>query len=182
MTSTDPHPRRRGWRWLRRLAIGLVVVVALVNVGGWLRGQAQWGPFSGQLVDEETGAPIAGAHVMVSWDRRLPTPTGDGGRSFLDAVETVTNSEGRFELAGRPRYWELFATRPAVGAFAPGYSAWGQDVTPPDGVPVVDPPVIKMRPQKTREERCRQQSIPVLHDRAPLFRRAIDEYILGLTC
>ncbi len=182
MTSTDPHPRRRGWRWLRRLAIGLVVVVALVNVGGWLRGQAQWGPFSGQLVDEETGAPIAGAHVMVSWDRRLPTPTGDGGRSFLDAVETVTNGEGRFELAGRPRYWELFATRPAVGAFAPGYSAWGQDVTPPDGVPFVDPTVIKMRPQKTQEERCRQQPIPVLHDRAPLFRRAIDEYILGLTC
>lgn len=115
MTSTDPHPRRRGWRWLRRLAIGLVVVVALVNVGGWLRGQAQWGPFSGQLVDEETGAPIAGAHVMVSWDRRLPTPTGDGGRSFLDAVETVTNSEGRFELAGRPRYWELFARDPRSG-------------------------------------------------------------------
>lgn len=184
MTSTDPHPRRRGSRWLRRLAIGLVAVVVLLIVGGWLRGQAQWGPFRGQLVDEETGAPIAGAHVMVSWDRRLPTPTGDGGRSFLDAVETVTSSEGRFELAGRPRYWELFATRPAVGMFAPGYVASGREVIPPDGVPFVDPTVIKMRPLKTRQERCLPQNragVP-LHGETPRFRDAIYAYDRALRC
>ncbi len=184
MTSTDARPPRRGWRWLRRLAISVAVVGLLVIVGGWLRGQDQWGPFSGQLVDEETGAPIAGAHVMASWDRRLPTPTGDGGRSFLDAVETVTDGEGRFELGGRPRYWELFATRPVVRVFAPGYIAWGQEVTPPDGVPFVDPTVIKMRQLRTREERCLPENragVP-LHDKAPRFRASVYAYDGELRC
>lgn len=179
MTSTDPHPRRRGWRWLRRLAIGLVVVVALVNVGGWLRGQAQWGPFSGQLVDEETGAPIPNANVMVSWDFRR---FGELMLRNFDAIETVTDAQGRFEL---PRLWRLWAVdvrEPGIGYFAPGYVPVAEEVAPADGVPFVDPTVVKMRLQKTQEERCRQQPIPVLHDRALLFRRAIDEYILGLTC
>ena len=70
MTSTDARPRCRGWRWLRRLAIGLVVVGLLLAFGGWLRGQDQWGPFRGQVVDAETGAPIANANVMVSWGFR----------------------------------------------------------------------------------------------------------------
>jgi hypothetical protein len=181
MTSTVARPRPRGWRWLRRLAIGLVAVVVLLIVGGWLRGQPQWGPFRGQLVDAETGAPIPSAHVMVRWDRRLPTPTGDGGQSFLDAVETVTNDDGRFELAARPRYWELFATRPSVGMFAPGYVASGREVTPPDGVPFVEPTVIKMRPLETRQEQCRHPGIP-LHDKTPLFEAAVVAYIRGLDC
>lgn len=184
MTSIDADHRHRSGsvRWLRRFAVGVAALIFLVFVVGWLRGQDQWGPFSGQLVDEETGAPIAGAHVMVSWDRRLPTLTGDGGRSFLYAVESVTDSEGRFELNGRPPFWELFATRPELGFFAPAYVARGREVTPPDGVRFVNTTVIKMRPLKTRDERCRQLPGSPLHGDVPLFLSAVRGYRLGLAC
>ena len=184
MTSVESRDRRwsRAACWLRRFAIGLVAVACLLAFGSWLRGQEQWGPFAGQLVDEDTGAPIAGANVMVRWDRRLPTPTGDGGQAFLDAVESVTDDEGRFELVGRPRYWELFATRPGFRYFAPGYVAWGREVEPPNGVPFVDPTVIQMRPLKTLEERCRHRPGSPLHGEVPLFLDAVRTYRLGLGC
>lgn len=186
MTSveSDRQPRSRAVRWFRRFAVGVFALIVIVFLAGWLRGQEQWGPFSGQLVDEETGAPIVGANVMVSWDRRLPTLTGDGGRSFLYAVESVTDNDGRFELAGRPPYWELFATRPEIEFFAPAYVARAREVVPPDGVRFVDPTAIRMRPLKTREERCLPQfraGVP-LHDSAPLFRDAIYDYDRELRC
>ena len=184
MTSADPLNRRwrRSTRWLRRFAVVLVAIGALVALTGWLRGQEQWGPFSGRLVDEETGTPIVDANVMVSWNRRLPTPTGDGGQTFLDAVESVTDAEGRFDLARRPRYWELFATRPGFSYFAPGYVASGREVNPPGGVPFVDSTVITMRPLKTMEDRCRQRPGSPLHGEVPLFLKAVRDYRLGLDC
>lgn len=183
MTSIDSNdrPRRKAVRWLRRFGIGALALALIAISASWLRGQDQWGPFSGQLVDEETGAPIAGANVMVSWDRRLPTPTGDGGRSFLYAAESVTDNEGRFELTGRPPFWELFATRPGFGYFAPAYLPIGRAVTP-GGVPFVDPTVVTMRPLKTREERCRRRPSSPLHGDVPLFLNAVRSYRLGLGC
>ena len=179
MTSTDARPRRRGWRWLRRLAIGLVVIVVLLAFGGYLRGQDQWGPFRGQIIDAETGAPIANANVMVSWDFRR---FGERMLRNFDARETLTDAEGRFEL---PRLWRLWAVdvmEPGTSYFAPGYVATAREVTPSDGVPFVDPTVVTMRPLKTVEERCRQRPGSPLHDKAPLFRDAVREYRLGLVC
>ena len=176
MTSIDSHNRhwKRRARWPRRIAIGLMTVAILVIVIGWFRGQEQWGPFAGQLVDEETGAPITGANVMVSWDRRLPTLVGDGGRTFLDAVESVTDDEGRFELAGRPRYWELFATQPRFNYFAPGYMARGREIDPPAGVPFVDPTIVRMRPLDTwRCYELRRPSATVPSEAIPVLTRAL---------
>ncbi len=180
MTSTDARAPRR-WRWLRQLAVGLVVVGLLLAFGGWLRGQDQWGPFRGQVVDAETGVPIADANVMVSWRiRRLSL--ADTVSSFFDARETVTDAQGRFELPRLWPLWTLNVMEPGIGYFAPGYVATAREITPPDGVPFVDPTVIKMQPQKTQEERCRRQPGGVLHDKAPLFREAVDKYRLGLVC
>ena len=177
MTPTDSRPRR-GWRWLRRLAVGLVVVGLLVTIGGWLRAQDQWGPFRGQVVDAETGAPIANANVMVSWGFRR---FGELLVRNFDARETVTDAQGRFELPRLWRLWTLSVMEPGIGYFAPGYVATARAVTPSDGVPYVDPTVVKMRPLKTRDERCRHPGIP-LHDKAPLFKAAVVAYILSLDC
>ena len=181
MTSIDARPRRRGWRWLRRFGVGLVVVGLLFAFGGWLRGQDQWGPFRGQVVDAETGAPIANANVMVSWSiRRFGLV--ETLSAFFDARETVTDAQGRFALPRLWRLWSLDVMEPGIGYFAPGYIATAREVTPPDGVPFVDPTVIKMRSLKTQEERCRRQPGGVLHDKSPRFREAVDSYRLGLVC
>jgi hypothetical protein len=179
MTSTDPSPRRRGWRWLRRLALGLALVGLVLAFGGWFRGQAQWGPFRGQTVNVETGAPIAGANVMVSWGFRR---FGELMARNFDARETVTDAQGHFELPRLWRLWSLDVMEPGIGYFAPGYVATATEVTPPDGLPYLDPTVIKMRPLNTREERCRRRPGSPLHDKAPLFLDAVRRYRLGLDC
>lgn len=185
MTSTDRGSRRRGWRWLRRLLVGLTVVVLLLAFGGWLRGQDQWGPFRGQVVDAETGAPIANANVMVGWRiRRFGLV--ETLSAFFDARETVTDAQGRFEIPRLWRLWTLDVMEPTIEHFAPGYvlQDFGVEVTPPDGKQYVDPTVVKMRPLKTREERCQPRNYvgSPLHDKAPRFREAVLRYRLGLDC
>ena len=102
---------------------------------------------------------------MVSWRIRRFGPVALS--AFFDARETVTNAQGRFELPRLWPLWTLNVMEPGIGYFAPGYIATAREVTPPDGVPFFDPTVIKMRPLKTPEERCRRQPGGVLHDRAP---------------
>jgi hypothetical protein len=85
--SSDPH------RCVR---------LPVVDGFGCRSGQEQWGPFRGQVVDEETGKPIAGANVMVLWIREPPSLHFT--QSFYDAQETVTDVNGRFEIPPR-RHW-----------------------------------------------------------------------------
>ena len=179
MTATDARPRRAPW--FRRALVGLVLIVLVSACGGWLRGQDQWGPFRGQMVDAESGAPIANANVMVTW-RISRFNLVDSTSDFWDARETVTDAQGRFELPRLWRLWTLNVMEPGIGYFAPGYIAMAEEVTPAAGVLYVDPTVVKMQPLKSQEERCRRQPSGVLHDKAPRFRRAVDDYILGLVC
>ena len=118
----------------------------------------RWGPFRGQLVDVETGKPIAGAAILVVWWEAIFSPVGHPTRKFYDAREAVTDAEGRFEV---PRlsvpFWKLGIQPGQVIYFAPGYVAEAEVVTPPDGQGFVAPTVVQMRRLKTREERIRNQ-------------------------
>lgn len=181
MTFTDSVPRRR-WRQFRRLAVAFGVVLFLLAFGGWLRGQDQWGPFRGQVVDEETGAPIANANVVVAWRIYRFGFFVETVSEFFDARETVTDREGRFALPRVWRLWTLDVTPPGITVFAPGYVMIAVEVTPPDGARYVDPTIFKMRPLKTRKERCLETPHSPLHDRAPRFRDAIYRYRSSLDC
>jgi hypothetical protein len=59
-----------------RMRRGTGIVVLLALGGGLLplvlsrvahADDAEWGPFSGRVIDVETGAPIAGAAVVLYW-------------------------------------------------------------------------------------------------------------------
>ena len=158
--------RKRASLAVRR-ALGLSLL--LVAVLGWasaaepqrkwqgpFEGQ-KWGPFRGQLVDVETGQPIAGAVILVVWWKAVFSPV-QTNREFHDARETLTGPDGHFEV---PRYPPPFFTmqffRPDVIYFAPGYGPDTEVVAPPDGEMFVDPTIIKLRRLKTREERIRVQ-------------------------
>lgn len=180
MTLAEPNTRRR-WRWLRWVIASGTVVVLLLAFGGWLRGRDQWGPFRGQVVDAETGAPIPNANVMVTWLIRRFNPV-DSRSEFWDAQETVTDANGGFEIPRLWRLWTWNVMEPGIGYFAPGHVALSVEVTPPDGTRFVDPTVVKLQPQETQEERCRRQPGGVLHDKAPRFRAAVDQYRLSLVC
>jgi hypothetical protein len=166
---------------LSRAALLLLVLLA---TGGCRGGAEQWGPFRGQVVDAETGQPISGAHVMVAWERDNPNPV-HWTQSFHDAHETVTDASGRFEIPRERRLPSILVRGPRFAAFAPGYVAEAEDVTPPGGRPYVDATILRMRRLGTLEERC--QHIPgspgiAAGRKVPLFVTAVQEYVTGLNC
>jgi hypothetical protein len=160
---------------LRRVVL---LLSALLMIGGCRSGPEQWGPFRGRVVDAETGMPISGAHVMVTWIREPPSL--HFSQWFYDAQETVTDSDGRFEMPRRTH----FVNAPGFGFFAPGYVIQAEDVTPTGGRKYVDPTVSRMRPLKTREERCKHRPAEPWADVSKVrrFMEAVQQYNLGLGC
>ena len=147
-------------------------------------GADQWGPFHGRMVDADTGAPIAGAHFMVSWDRDRPNPV-HWTQEFYDAQETVTDADGRFEIPRQPRFFTVLVGEPRFSAFAPGYAADTEQVVTRGGQLYVDDTILKMRRLTTREEQCRRLPGGPSAEagaRAIQFDRAVRAYRLEMSC
>ena len=128
----------------------VVVVTALIGllVAGIVtpsHGSEKWGPFRGQLVDQATGKGIPGAAVIAVWWKNEPNPI-QMNRSFFDAVEAVTDAEGRFEIPryARPPFFDFQIFLPEITYFAPGYLPVRKEITPPDGQPFIVPTVVSM--------------------------------------
>jgi len=163
----------------RRLLLTLVVMITAACRSG----PEQWGPFRGQVIDAETGRPIAGAHVMVLWIREPPSL--HFSQWFYDAQETVTGDTGTFEIPRETRFLTVFVREPGLGIFAPGYLIQAPEVTPAGGRAYVDPTVVKMRPLTTRDERCKYEPFGITadaHRHVPRFVRAQREYKVALRC
>ena len=157
-------------------------LLAVLLLAACRTGQQQWGPFRGQVIDGETGKPIPGAHVAVTWDQHLPQPVQNLQRDYA-ARDTVTDASGRFEIARLSGVLTAFVREPGYAVFAPDYAFIETRVTPPDGRRFVDPTVILMRPLR-REERCRHApsvpSGPYRH--LQRFREAVHKYRSELGC
>jgi len=67
--------------------------------------------FSGTIIDEETGKPIANAVVMIKW----PIVGGYEGntRGSIEVAESVTDAKGRYAIAG----WVKKGRKEIAGAF-----------------------------------------------------------------
>lgn len=144
----------------------------------------KWGPFRGQIVDGETGVPIAGAAVLVIWRENVPNPV-QGASKFYDAREAVTDGEGRFEVPRlSPPFFSFRIERPNITYFAPGYAPDREVVTPPEGEPFVAPTVVQMQRLKTKDELWRKRrSRPYIPEEKMVgFIRAInvERKMLGL--
>lgn len=136
----------------RQISVILLSGLVLLAVVAESHAREKWGPFRGQVVDLETGQPIAGAVALAVWWRIIPTPV-HGTEEFYDAREAVTGPDGRFEisrLSAPP--WTLGVQPAQITVFAPGYAWQATLVTPPGGEEFVAPTVVQMRRLKTREE------------------------------
>lgn len=164
-----------GWR-------GVVLMLLLTLLAGCRSGPQQWGPFRGQIVDAETGRPIASAHVMVSWYREPPSLHVT--TRFYDAQETVTDMSGRFEIPRKTRLLTAFVSEPGLGVFAPRYLMQEPEVTPLNGRQYVDATIVKMRPLKTHEERCKYRPAEpwAPSNKVPRFMAAVQQYNIDLRC
>jgi hypothetical protein len=132
-----------------RWGIGVLVVLVLSTaLAADASARNERGPFRGQVVDVETGAPIAGAVMLAVWWRTCGI---FGQECFVDAREGVTGADGRFEVP-RLTGFHLGFHRRTTHLFAAGYVFDSEVVTPENGEPLVDPTVMRLRRLKTREE------------------------------
>lgn len=79
--------------------------------------------YSGKVVDAETGEPLKGAVIAVIWHKKAILSM-NGGWSFHNAKETLTDAEGKFSLdASEGMNWNplTIVQPPAVIVFQPGY-------------------------------------------------------------
>lgn len=147
--------------------------------------QAKYGPYRGQIVDAETNKPIAGAAVIAIW-RAVVFVLVAGRHDFYDALETVTDADGRFEIPKLDVPFFKLGVQPAeIVFFAPGYLRSETLVTPLSGELFTDPTIIKIQPAKTKQERMDFQLWivpPIPHLKMPTFLAVLNQEraLLGL--
>jgi hypothetical protein len=98
-----------------------ILLTLLAGAGLLLLWRAAPGrPIEAQVVDAQTGQPLAGAVVVGVWTREAGLP-GFYYRKLVGVIEMETDSQGRFTL-GRP--WSLFSRQESVTVYKFGYIAW----------------------------------------------------------
>lgn len=92
--------RNRWWvpRWVR--VAGILAILGAVLFAPILTGK----PYTGKVIDAQTGQPVTGAAVIGYWSYVIPTPV-QGTNRCLDAREDVTDAKGEFAI---PRLRGLF--------------------------------------------------------------------------
>lgn len=108
------------------------IAFAPAFAGGWMIYHDD--PYTGKIVDAETGAPIEGAAVVGIWSLLIY-----GGvevrLQFFDAKEAITDKEGKFEVPSVTgfHWWPLAGLkRPEFVVFKPGYDSYPPyDLTKP---------------------------------------------------
>ena len=79
----------------RRVGVALLTGLGLSLSAGCGHLIYPSGPYSGRVVDAETGQPIAGAAVIATWIREVPVAPHMPEQDW-DAYETVSNANGEF--------------------------------------------------------------------------------------
>jgi hypothetical protein len=117
------------------------------------------GPYSGQVVDAETGRPVAGAAVVAIWTREMPVGP-EVTEGDWDVYEILSDANGEFTIPHRTHFtpfgWILEPTITVYyPSYAPGYAGfYSRDV------PVAD------RPPRDPRDRDRPENyvtIPLKH-------------------
>ena len=104
---------------------GLAEAPFAARPGSVVRGDVR-GPFDGQVLDADTGKPVAGAIVLVTW--AWQTSGGVAGPVASHVVRTLTDADGRYELSSvntgdEPGY----LARATLLIYKRGYVGWRSD-------------------------------------------------------
>jgi hypothetical protein len=105
----------------------LVLLAALVTAISGCTITHRFGPFSGKVVEAETGEPIEGAVVLIAFYTEGFSVGGPVYR-FADAVEALTDAKGEFYFPPRRvtlyRSMSIWDNECRISIFKPGYGAY----------------------------------------------------------
>jgi hypothetical protein len=80
------------------------------------------GPYSGRVVDAETGQPIAGAAVITRWTREIPIAPHMPEQDW-DVYETLSDANGEFTIPHRTHFTAFgWIIDPMVVVYYPAYA------------------------------------------------------------
>jgi hypothetical protein len=82
------------------------------------------GPYKGKVIDADTGQPIESVVVLGVWYKEYPTAAGSVS-SYYDAMETVTDKNGEFEISGLGLKVMSFVAPMRIVIFKAGYENIG---------------------------------------------------------
>jgi hypothetical protein len=145
------------------------------------------GPWKGQIVDAQTGAPLEGVVVLAYWVKFTASVGGWAGGDFVDSEEAVTGSDGRFTISPHSTF-TLLPWKKIKGVLVirkPGYGQWAFRGGNPSGESIWKrlertEEIVELPRLGTREERLmfyeRKGGVPsyVPVERVPRLRQAID--------
>ncbi len=131
------------------------------------------GPYSGNIIDAKTGAPVEGASVLFYWEKRVPMPPTGGSPEMIDVKLVYTDKKGRYEIPRINANLGLLGLLESTNAiiYQPGYQAyiikiWRDSTT---GEPAFN----------TKENIVRLSRIPPNFNHKEHYRR-IDEALWGI--
>ena len=186
---------------LAGILLGLTVLVGAPDLAS-----AAKGPWRGQVLDAETKQPLEGVVVLAYWNRYrfslAQLVVGHQAPEFFDAVEAVTDAEGRWEIPKKSFPFFADIGGPFFHYFKPGYGRWryaGQDTAEWRQLPgeermrrakemalavwTEEGGKVELLPARTREEvHTKMDSIPdgAPDSKVPLSRDAIDKALIGV--
>jgi hypothetical protein len=128
------------------------------------------GPYSGTVMDSQTGEPIKGASVLFYWEKRVPTPPSGGSSDPIEARLVYTDKKGFYDIPRILANFGLlgFLESTNVIVYQPGYQAYIVRVWH-------DSPHTKPDPSfKTKDNMVKLDRIPPNFNHGEHYRRISD--------
>ena len=84
------------------------------------------GPYTGTVIDSQTGYPIEGASVLFYWEKRIPTPPSGGSPEPIGTRLVYTDTKGFYDIQRILANLGLlgFLESTNVIIYQPGYQAY----------------------------------------------------------
>jgi hypothetical protein len=99
-------------------SLTLICILLILSTSVWGRSI-----ITGQVVDAETGKPIAKAAVHIEWWKSGSGPPGLAGYERVEVAEDLTDAQGRFKV---PKYSTLFKDY-RMAVYKKGYLCWSSE-------------------------------------------------------
>lgn len=179
-----------------RKALILILLAALLMVFGGCTISHEFGPYSGKVVDAQTGEPIEGAVVLIGFYTKSFSVGGPVYR-FADAFETLSDAKGEFRFPPNRitsfKVMRIWDKNSRITIFKPGYGAYpghyktfsAPKLTPSRFLPEDEHITFHLPKLLTLEERKEnlykiQKPAGISNDRIPILRKLEDQEYLNV--